>query len=174
MPRKSKRRFRKRRNMKGGTNKTAFAKPEVNQTTSSGAIQGAMYDQKENNTDLTKINKEMAGGGAANAAMAQSNAAGPPPRGSASGEVVVPQMNQAGTEGNDEMAGTIETTLGGTEEASYDKQVTRGPAKSTYKGGRSGRKRRRTRKKRRRKRRKSRRKSRRKKRRTRRRRRRRK
>ena len=60
MPRKSKRRFRKRRNMKGGTNKLAFAKPEVNQTTSSGAIQGAMYDQKENNTDLTNINKEMA------------------------------------------------------------------------------------------------------------------
>ena len=35
--------------MKGGTNKLSFAKPEVNQTTSSGAIQGAMFDQKENN-----------------------------------------------------------------------------------------------------------------------------
>ena len=45
--------------MKGGTNKLSFAKPEVNQTTSSGAIQGAMFDQKENNTELTNINKEI-------------------------------------------------------------------------------------------------------------------
>ena len=152
--------------MKGGTNKLSFAKPEVNQTTSSGAIQGAMFDQKENNTELTNINKEMSGGGAAAQAMAHAVGQSPPPRGAASGEVVVPQMNQAGTEGNDEMAGTIETQLAGTEEASYDKQVTRGPAKSTYKGGRSKKKRTRKKRRRRHKRRKSRRKYRRKKRRT--------
>ena len=189
MPRRSKRRFRKTnrssrarrrllKKMRGGV-KISFAKPRVNQVTSNSAIQGAIYEQKESNDELTTLNKEMSGGGLGTASSEGLAAAegqsldgpGAAGRGSPQGEVIVPQMNQAEGEGNDTMAGSIATQIGGEVEAEYDSDVTKGPAKSTYKGGR---RRRRTRRKRRRKRRKSRRKSRRKKHRTRRRRRRRK
>ena len=73
MPRRSKRRFRKTnrssrarrrllKKMRGGV-KISFAKPRVNQVTSNSAIQGAIYEQKESNDELTTLNKEMSGGG---------------------------------------------------------------------------------------------------------------
>ena len=120
----------------GGGPTVSFSKPQVNQTTTSGAIGGAIHDSKQSNEELAEVNKEMSGGGMSTDSMKQAEGGAPVSRGSDQGETVIPQMDQAGTDGNDSMAGSIETTIQGDVEASYDKEVTQGPAKPTYKGGR--------------------------------------
>ena len=126
----------KKRHYKGGGVPVEFAKPQVNQTTTSGAIGGAMHSQKESNAELTEVNKEMSGGGMSSDSRAAAEKGAPAPRGESQGEVVIPQMDQAGSDGNASIGGGIETTLQGNSEAEYDTAVTKGPAKPTYKGGR--------------------------------------
>ena len=99
--------------MRGGSVSLEFKKPEVNSTSSSDAIQGAMNKQKADNESVVEMNKAMAGGGKG---------------------IVVPQMSQAGGEGNDSIAGTIGSTLQGRADGEYDNDV--------YKGGRRRRSRR--------------------------------
>ena len=107
MIRRSKSRRTRKRSMRGGNVSLKFNKPEVNATSSSDAIQGAMNKQKVQNEEVVEMNKAMAGGGKG---------------------VVVPQMAQAGEEGNESISGTIGSTLQGRADGEYDNDV--------YKGGR--------------------------------------
>lgn len=101
----------KKRSMRGGNVSLDFKKPEVSSTSSGDAIQGAMNKQKADNESVVEMNKAMAGGG-----------------------IVVPQMAQAGGDGNESIAGTIGSTLQGRADGEYDNDV--------YKGGRRRRSRR--------------------------------
>ena len=75
----------KRRLQRGGEVAIKFAKPEVSETSANSAIKGSMQNQKENNAEMTKMNKEMAGGGK-------------------DSDVTVPQMDQAGDSGNESIS----------------------------------------------------------------------
>lgn len=119
MIRRSKSRRSRKRSMRGGNVSFEFDKPEVNATSSSDAIQSAMNKQKIQNQEIVEMNKKMAGGGKG---------------------IVVPQMAQAGGEGNKSIAGTIGSTLQGRADGEYDNDV--------YKGGRVRKRKSRRRKKR--------------------------
>ena len=116
--------MRKRRKRGGGKVDLSFKKPEVSNTSASGAIQGTIHKQAVGNAEVVALNKAMAGGGK---------------------DIVVPQMNQAGTQGNKSISGTISTTLKGSADAEYDTDVDNPPGASGMPGG--GRKRRKRRRK---------------------------
>ena len=82
----------RRRKHRGGAVSMEFEKPEVSNTSSSGAIQGAMHKQKAGNEETAKLNKEFGQGGGGK-------------------DVVVPQMGQAGEEGNKTITGGVSQTL---------------------------------------------------------------
>ena len=117
--------MRKRRKRGGGKVDLNFKKPEVSNTSASGAIQGTIHKQAEGNAEVVALNKAMAGGGE---------------------DIVVPQMNQAGEQGNKSISGTISTTLKGSADAEYDSDVYNKPKDSGMPGG--GKHRRKRRKKR--------------------------
>ncbi len=111
------------RKQRGGEVSLAFEKPQVSNTSAGGAIQGAMHNQKESNTEVTKLNKEF---------------------GQSGGSVVVPQMSQAGDNGNKTITGGVQNTLQGRADSEFDKDVHNKPAPDGMPGG--GRRRRRKRK----------------------------
>jgi hypothetical protein len=111
------------RKQRGGEVSLAFEKPQVSNTSAGGAIQGAMHNQKESNTEVTKLNKEF---------------------GQSGGSVVVPQMSQAGENGNKTITGGVQNTLQGRADSEFDKDVHNKPAPDGMPGG--GRRRRRKRK----------------------------
>ena len=122
--------------------------PQVTATSASDKLQGNMAKQQEMDAELVKMNKELSGGG-----------------------VVVPQMNQAGSSGNNSIKQQIGSALQGNADGQYDTQVMDADAVANTKSTIGGRRRRKTRRKRKKKRktkrkRKSRRKSKRKRRRT--------
>ena len=113
----------RRRKQRGGEVSLEFDKPEVSNVSASGAIQGAMHNQKESNTEVTKLNKQF---------------------GQTGGSVVVPQMSQAGDNGNKTITGGVQNTLQGRADAEFDKDVHNKPAPDGMPGG--GRRHRRKRK----------------------------
>ena len=113
----------KRRKQRGGEVSLEFEKPQVSNTSAGGAIQGAMHNQKESNAEVTRLNKEFGQNG---------------------GSVVVPQMSQAGDNGNKTITGGVQNTLQGRADAEFDKDVHNKPAPDGMPGG--GRRRRRKRK----------------------------
>ena len=115
--------MRKRRKRGGGKVDLNFKKPEVSNTSASGAIQGTIHKQAEGNAEVVALNKAMAGGG----------------------DIVVPQMNQAGEAGNKSISGTIDTQVKGAAQAEYDNDVNIEPKPSGMPSG-GRRKRRRKRK----------------------------
>lgn len=122
----------KRRLQRGGEVAIKFAKPEVSETSANSAIKGSMQNQKENNAEMTKMNKEMAGGGK-------------------DSDVTVPQMDQAGDSGNASITGGIGNILKGAADSEFDGDIQQdSAANSDYTGGRrkSHRKKRRTRRRR--------------------------
>ena len=134
--------FRKNKTFqKGGKVDTSFPQPDVNATTASGALDGVENQQKQNAETLAKENAEQAGGRRRRYQ-----------RGGADDDVIVPQFNQTGSEGNSTISGTVDSTLTGREQGKYDADVDK-PAPDSgmpKKGG--GRKRRRRKRKTRRKR----------------------
>ena len=117
----------RRRKHRGGAVSMEFEKPEVSNTSSSGAIQGAMHKQKAGNEETAKLNKEFGQGGG--------------------GDVVVPQMGQAGEAGNKTITGGVSQTLQGRADGEYDNDVNIKPEPDGMPGG--GRRRRKTKKRRR-------------------------
>ncbi len=121
--------MRKRRKRGGGKVDLNFKKPEVSNTSASGAIQGTIHKQAAGNAEVVALNKAMSGGG---------------------GDIVVPQMNQAGAAGNKSISGSIATTLQGSADSEYDTDVNNPPKSSGMpRGGRRKRRRKRKTKKRR-------------------------
>ena len=115
---------RRRKKRGGGNVDLTFKKPEVSNTSASGAIQGTIHKQEAGNAEVVALNKAMAGGGK---------------------DIVVPQMNQAGEAGNKSISGTINTQLKGAAQAEYDNDVNIEPKPSGMPSG-GRRKRRRKRK----------------------------
>jgi hypothetical protein len=100
MPRiRSKRR--KSRKHRGGAVNMEIPKPDVSNTSSSGAIQGTMNKQKLGNQEVANLNKKFSGGG----------------------DIVVPQMGQAGDSGNETITGGVAQTLQGGADAEFDNDV---------------------------------------------------
>ena len=119
--------MKKRRKRGGGNVDLSFKKPEVSNTSASGAIQGTIHKQEAGNAEVVALNKAMAGGGK---------------------DIVVPQMNQAGEAGNKSISGTINTQLKGAAQAEYDTDVNIEPKPSGMpRGGRRKRRRRKTKRK---------------------------
>ncbi len=100
MPRRSKRR--KSRKHRGGAVNMEIPKPDVSNTSSSGAIQGTMNKQKVGNQEVANLNKQFSGGGK---------------------DIVVPQMGQAGDSGNETITGGVAQTLQGGADAEFDNDV---------------------------------------------------
>ena len=119
----------RRRKHRGGAVSMEFEKPEVSNTSSSGAIQGAMHKQKAGNEETAKLNREFGQGGGGG------------------DDVVVPQMNQAGESGNKTITGGVQQTLQGRADGEYDNDVNIKPQPDGMPGG--GRRRRKTKKRRR-------------------------
>ncbi len=116
----------RRRKHRGGAVSMEFEKPEVSNTSSSGAIQGAMHKQKAGNEETAKLNREFGQGGGGG------------------DDVTVPQMNQAGESGNKTITGGVAQTLQGRADGEYDSDVNIKPQPDGMPGG--GRRRRRKRK----------------------------
>ena len=129
--------FRKnRRFQKGGKVDTSFPQPDVNATTSSGALDGVQSKQMEDAKTLAKENAEQAGGRRRYQ------------RGGSGESVVVPQFNQTGSEGNNTISGTVDSTLTGREQGRYDTDVDKpAPDSGMPKGGARRKRKRKTRRK---------------------------
>lgn len=100
MPRRRSKR-RKSRKHRGGAVNMEIPKPDVSNTSSSGAIQGTMNKQKLGNQEVANLNKKFSGGG----------------------DIVVPQMGQAGDSGNETITGGVAQTLQGGADAEFDNDV---------------------------------------------------
>ena len=120
MPRRRSKR-RKSRKHRGGAVSMEIPKPDVSNTSSSGAIQGTMNKQKAGNQEVANLNKQFSGGGK---------------------DIVVPQMGQAGDSGNETITGGVAQTLQGGADGEFDNDVNN-PVKSDGMpgGGRRRRKR---------------------------------
>lgn len=101
MPRRRSKR-RKSRKHRGGAVNMEIPKPDVSNTSSSGAIQGTMNKQKVGNQEVANLNKQFSGGGK---------------------DIVVPQMGQAGDSGNETITGGVAQTLQGGADAEFDNDV---------------------------------------------------
>lgn len=119
----------------GETVNTKFPQPKVNSTTASGALDGVEAQQAKNSQELYEMNKQMGAGRRRQ-------------RGGAEEDVTVPQFNQTGADGNNTIAGTIDSTLTGTEQGRYDGDVNKpAPDSGMPKGGARKRFKRKTRRK---------------------------
>ena len=121
----------KKKHHHGGAVSLHFEKPKGSANTSRQAIQTSIHQQNADNEEIDTLNKTMAGGGG----------------------VVVPQMNQAGTEGNDTITRTVDGELQSRADGEYDAGVYNGEGAikegSGFRlggGGKKRRRRRRTRK----------------------------
>ena len=101
-------------------------KPDVSNTSSSGAIQGTMNKQKAGNQEVANLNKQFSGGGK---------------------DIVVPQMGQAGDSGNETITGGVAQTLQGGADAEFDNDVNNPVKSDGMPGGGRRRKKRKTKKK---------------------------
>ena len=111
----------RKRLQRGGEVPIKFEKPEVSETSANSAIKGSMQTQKENNAEMIKMNKEMAGGG--------------------KDDVTIPQMDQAGDSGNASITGGIGNILKGAADSEFDSDIQEdSSANSDYTGGRRRRK----------------------------------
>jgi hypothetical protein len=120
---------RAKRKYKGGAGMN-IPVPESSNTSSSGAIAGAINKQSEGNKDMTELNKKFSGGG--------------------KDDVTVPQMSQAGRGGNKTIVDSIKQMMQGSEDGAFDNDVhNKPPASGMPAGGGKRRKRRKSRRKRR-------------------------
>ena len=94
----------KKKHHRGGAVSLHFDKPKVSANTSRQAIQTSIHQQNTANEEVDALNKTMAGGGG----------------------VVVPQMNQAGTEGNDTITRTVDGELQSRADGEFDAEVYQG------------------------------------------------
>ena len=94
----------KKKHHRGGAVSLHFEKPKVSANTSRQAIQTSIHQQNTANEEVDALNKTMAGGGG----------------------VVVPQMNQAGTEGNDTITRTVDGGLQSRADGEFDAEVYQG------------------------------------------------
>ena len=90
----------RRLRQKGGKVVLSHPQPQISATSSAGAIQNAISTQKTMNNNMSTLNRELAGGG-----------------------VVVPQLDQAGSVGNNLIAGTIQNANQAASDAEYDNNV---------------------------------------------------
>ena len=125
MPRRRSKK-RKSRKHRGGAVSMEIPKPDVSNTSSSGAIQGTMNKQKTGNQEVANLNKQFSGGGK---------------------EIVVPQMGQAGEAGNATITGGVSQTLQGGADGEFDNDVNNPVKSDGMPGGGRRRKKRKTKKK---------------------------
>ena len=106
--------YRRRRKQRGGEVPIKFNQPEISETSVSSAIKGSIQTQKENNAEMSEMNKQVGGG-----------------------DVTVPQMDQAGESGNKSISNGIANILKGSADSEYDGDIeTDSSANSDYIGGR--------------------------------------
>jgi len=115
MPRKS-RKKRKSRKHRGGAG-MVIPKPSISNTSTSGAIQGMMNKQKAGNQEVADLNKQFSGGGPVE-------------------DIVVPQMGQAGADGNATITGGVGATLQGGADGEFDNDVNNSVKPDGMGGGR--------------------------------------
>tara|TARA_B100000925_G_C21655718_1_gene323417 strand:+ start:42 stop:515 length:474 start_codon:yes stop_codon:yes gene_type:complete len=124
---------------RGGSRNTGAMKlpaPQVTATSAADKLQGNIANQAEQDQELVDMNKKLAGGG-----------------------VVVPQMNQAGSSGNNSIKQQIGSALQGNADGQYDNDVlTPDQAEAASKSTVGGRRRRKTKRRKRKKKRKTKRK----------------
>lgn len=125
MPRRRSKR-RKSRKHRGGAVSMEIPKPDVSNTSSSGAIQGTMNKQKTGNQEVANLNKQFSGGGK---------------------DIVVPQMGQAGEAGNATITGGVSQTLQGGADGEFDNDVNNPVKSDGMPGGGRRRRKRKTKKK---------------------------
>ena len=110
---------------RGGSRNTGAMKlpaPQVTATSAADKLQGNIANQAEQDQELVDMNKKLAGGG-----------------------VVVPQMNQAGSSGNNSIKQQIGSALQGNADGQYDNDVlTPDQAEAASKSTVGGRRRRKT------------------------------
>ena len=83
---------RKKRKLKGGAVSMDFQTPDAQNVSANGAMNQAISKQKMNANNMVNLNKALAGGGSSN-------------------KISVPQMSQAGGEGNTLMKSMIDLQL---------------------------------------------------------------
>ena len=124
---KSRKKRKRRKKLRGGAVSLKFKTPEAQNVSASGAIQQAMSKQKLNSSNMVELNKAMNGGG-----------------------VSVPQMSQAGGEGNSLMKSVTDLQLKTRAMSEYDGEALQGKSQGVagMTGGRKSRKKKRRRKRR--------------------------
>jgi len=115
----------RKKRQKGGRVSLKFDKPEVSNTSASGAIQQTMHKQAESNKEVSQLNKDFGQGGGGEE------------------EVVVPQMSQAGAAGNDTITSGIGKMLQGRADGELDNPSYETKPSGMPGGGRKRRRRRR-------------------------------
>jgi hypothetical protein len=106
----------RKKSQRGGEVAIKFNQPEVSQTSAASAIKGSIQAQKENNSELMDMKKQMSGG---------------------SKDVVIPQMDQAGESGNKSILDGISNLLKGAADSEFDNDIELDTsANSDYTGGR--------------------------------------
>ena len=117
----------KRKKLRGGSVSLEFETPQAQNVSANGAIQQAMSKQKLNSSNMVELNKAMNGGG-----------------------VSVPQMSQAGGEGNSLMKSVTDLQLQTRAMSEHDADALKGRPQGIggMTGGRKSRKNRRKRRKR--------------------------
>ena len=124
---KSRKKRKRRKKLRGGAVSLKFKTPEAQNVSASGAIQQAMSKQKLNSSNIVELNKAMSGGA-----------------------VTVPQMSQAGGEGNSLMKSVTDLQLQTRAMSEHDADALKGRPQGIggMTGGRKSRKNRRKRRKR--------------------------
>ena len=117
----------KRKKLRGGSVSLEFETPQAQNVSANGAIQQAMSKQKLNSSNIVELNKAMSGGA-----------------------VTVPQMSQAGGEGNSLMKSVTDLQLKTRAMSEYDGEALQGKSQGVagMTGGRKSRKKKRRRKRR--------------------------
>ena len=106
--------YRRTRKQRGGEVPINFPQPLISETSAGSAIKGSIQAQKENNNEMSEMNKQVGGG-----------------------DITVPQMDQAGDSGNKSISGGIANILKGLADSEYDGDIeTNSTANSDYTGGR--------------------------------------
>lgn len=119
----------KRKKLRGGSVSLEFETPQAQNVSANGAIQQAMSKQKLNSSNMVELNKAMNGGGA---------------------NLSVPQMSQAGGEGNSLMKSVTDLQLKTRAMSEYDGDALQGKSQGVagMTGGRKSRKKKRRKKRR--------------------------
>ena len=105
--------YRRTRKQRGGEVAIKFPQPEISETSADSAIKGSIQAQKENNNEMSEMNKQVGGG-----------------------DITVPQFDQAGDSGNTSISGGIGNILKGAADSEFDGDIeTSSSANSDYIGG---------------------------------------